>query len=308
MTPYWTERWFHSMGSSAHFIVGDVDDRVIDWAAAELERLEQCWSRFRPDSELCELNRSGGEWVTVSPTLMLALTKAEELWDVTDGAFDATILPALERVGYDRSFDRSDFSSPEPVEFVPAPGFHNVEIDLGRSAVRLSDGVRLDLGGVGKGLGADVIAEGLVDRGARTALVSLGGDIRVCGQPPEPSGWKVPVEDPFVDGRPLFEYPLAEGAIVTSTRLLRQWRRAGRTMHHIIDPETGTPTDHGIAAAVVAGPEASTAEGMAKAAMVLGLESGTRLLSEAGLTAWIFRDDGSIAPSSQETSATCLPS
>ena len=98
------------------------------------------------------------------------------------------------------------------------------------------------------------------------------------------------------------------GSIVTSTRLIRRWTRAGRAYHHIIDPTTGAPSDHGIAAVVVAGAETWWAEGFAKAAMVAGIERGRDLLKLAGLTAWIFRDDGSIAPNAQEIGATCTPS
>ncbi|MEP6658386.1 MAG: FAD:protein FMN transferase [Acidimicrobiales bacterium] len=307
--PYWAERWFRAMGSSSHLIVGDADDRVIEWAVAEIERLEQCWSRFRPNSELSLLNAQAGVWVAVSPTLLFALTRARDLWRATEGCFDPTVLDALERFGYDRSFDRVEVDladAPAP-EWSPVPGFKTVDIDVAQSRVRSAPGVRIDLGGVGKGLAADVVAEGLVDRGARTACISLGGDIRVCGDPPEPTGWRIPVEDPFVDGRTLFEYPLAEGAIVTSTRLIRRWSRGGRAYHHIIDPTTGAPSDHGIAAVVVAGGEAWWAEGFAKAAMVAGIERGRNLLKLAGLTAWIFRDDGSIAPNAQEIGATCTP-
>jgi thiamine biosynthesis lipoprotein len=307
--PYWAERWFRAMGSSSHLIVGDADDRVIEWAVAEIERLEQCWSRFRPNSELSLLNAQAGAWVAVSPTLLFALTRARDLWRATEGCFDPTVLDALERFGYDRSFDRVEVDladAPAP-EWSPVPGFNTVDIDVAQSRVRSAPGVRIDLGGVGKGLAADVVAEGLVDRGARTACISLGGDIRVCGDPPEPTGWRIPVEDPFVDGRTLFEYPLAEGAIVTSTRLIRRWSRGGRAYHHIIDPTTGAPSDHGISAVVVAGGEAWWAEGFAKAAMVAGIERGRNLLKLAGLTAWIFRDDGSIAPNAQEIGATCTP-
>src|SRR5882762_1423038 len=93
------------MGSEAHIVVGDAPDGVADWAAAELERLEQCWSRFRSDSELVHLNSRAGEWVDVSASMLLVLTCAADLHRATAGRFDPTIIDALEAAGYDRTFE-----------------------------------------------------------------------------------------------------------------------------------------------------------------------------------------------------------
>jgi thiamine biosynthesis lipoprotein ApbE len=94
---YWSERGTRAMGSRARIVAGDAPDGVVDWAMSELERLEQCWSRFRDDSELSQLNARAGEWTDVSPSMLLALTCALDLHDVTGGRFDPTILDALER-------------------------------------------------------------------------------------------------------------------------------------------------------------------------------------------------------------------
>jgi len=305
MTPYWIERRFRAMGSNAHLLVGDADEKVVDWASRELERLEQCWSRFRPDSELSRLNAAAGTWVEVSPTLAGALGCAAELWEATEGAFDPTVLGALERSGYDRSFESVAPSGPDVAPPSPVPGFGAVDRD--ESAVRLPVGTGLDLGGLGKGLAADLVAEGLVDRGARTALVSLGGDVRACGEPPEPAGWSIPVEDPFTDARTLFEHRLTDGALVTSTRLMRTWSRGGRRYHHIFDPATGAPAERGVAAVVVHATRAFWAEGLAKAALVVGPDDGASLIERSGAAGWIFCDGGSTVVTAREVLG-CSPS
>ncbi|MCU1378488.1 MAG: thiamine biosynthesis lipoprotein ApbE [Acidimicrobiales bacterium] len=290
---YWQERQAHAMGSGAHLIIGGGDDELAEWSLDELARLERCWSRFRPDSDLCSLNDAAGRWTAVSSTLLLAIERAEALWRATGGAFDPTVLDALERAGYDRTFELVSSSS-EPVPFpAPAPGFGLLEIDYEAGAVRAPDGVTIDLSGIGKGLAADLVAEGLVERGAVSALVSVGGDIRTAGTPPE-DGWRIPVEDPFVDGVTRFEHILHGGALVTSTRMIRRWHRAGVEQHHIIDPDTGAPADSGVAAVVAAGDEAWWAEGVAKAALVRGAASGGELLRRCGLTGWLFGADGDV--------------
>jgi thiamine biosynthesis lipoprotein len=274
------------MGSNAHMIVGDAPDGAEDWAVAELERLEQCWSRFRGDSELSQMNAGSGAWFDVSAPMLLALGCARDLHRATAGLFDPTIIAALERAGYDRTFDQvhdSDVAAPPPIS---APGFGAVEIDEEQSRVRLPVGTRIDLGGVGKGLAADLIARGLVDRGARSALVNLGGDVRTRGEVPE-GGWQIPVEDPRDPNVVLFHRELDNNAIVTSTTRLRAWTRGTTRHHHLIDPETGSSANTGIVAVVVAAHDAWWAEGIAKSMLIGGRSRAYELARATGVDAWL---------------------
>jgi thiamine biosynthesis lipoprotein len=293
---YWSERVVPAMGSSAHLVAGDAPAGVVDWAIGELERLEQCWSRFRRDSELARLNAGAGAWTDVSASMLLVLTCAADLHRITAGRFDPTILDALERAGYDRTFE----AVPANIRDAPdrrrnghrVPGFARVEIDEERSRVRLRAGARLDLGGLGKGLAADLIARGLVDRGARSALVSLGGDLRAGGEPPPDGAWQIPVLDPFDDGRVAFRFPLVDGAIVTSTTRIRRWTRARRDYHHIVDPATGDSARTTVVAVVAAARDAWWAEGIAKSVIIGGATVGMSLARDAGVRAWLFLADG----------------
>jgi thiamine biosynthesis lipoprotein len=291
---YWTERSGRALGTSAHVVLGDAPEPVMEWVFEEIERLEQCWSRFRPDSELSVLNARAGQWVDVSPSMLLALTCAADLYRETFGHFDPTVIDALERVGYDRSFELVCAARADPVAGArPAPGIRHVEVDTDAARVRLPRGLRLDLGGVGKGLAADLVARGAVDRGARSVLVSLGGDQRARGEPPPGGAWPVPVEHPLDESRLAFVYPLVDGAIVTSTRRYRAWRRGEREYHHIIDPATGDSARTPIVAVVAAARDAWWAEGIAKAVMIAGVQEGVALARFARVEALLFLDDGS---------------
>lgn len=304
--PYWSERRFRAMGTTAHLIVGAAHEPLLEWAEAEVERLEQCWSRFRPDSELCRLAARPGEWVPVSTDLLAALARARQLWAHTAGAFDPTVLTALEALGYDCTFSAIDHADERPLPRpAAARGFGAVELDVDRSAARIASGVRVDLGGLGKGLAADLVAEGLVQRGASSALVGLGGDIRTAGEVPE-GGWRVPVEDPFDDAEVWSEQVLGAEAVVTSTSLIRRWRRGGRPVHHIVDPVDGAPADSGVVAVVARGASAWWAEGLAKAAIVLGEAAAPALLAGTGVRATLFRSDRT-AVTFDEEGALCSP-
>jgi thiamine biosynthesis lipoprotein len=161
--------------------------------------------------------------------------------------------------------------------------------------VKLPRGARVDLGGIGKGLAADLIARGMIDRGARTALVGMGGDLRARGEAPD-GAWSIPVLDPFDGGdeRVAFEFPLTENAIVTSTTRMRTWTRSGQRFPHLIDPQTGESTNTGVAAVVASARDAWWAEGIAKSVIVAGVEAGLELADAAEVRVWLFLDDGRV--------------
>lgn len=283
------------MGSTAEVVVyGPGSEQLATWAMVEIERLEASWSRFRPGSELCALNRDAGRPTAVSPTLWLAIEAAARAWRDTAGRFDPTVLAALVGLGYDRTFADLDPARPAPPRSSPAAGFGRVGLDHDRHEVWLPAGVGLDLGGIGKGLAADLVVDALVERGARSVAVSLGGDIRVAGEGPHEDGaWRVPVVRP-TDEAVLGTFPLVDEALVQSTVSIRSWTMGGRRLHHLIDPRTGRPAETGVASVVVTGPSAARSEAFAKAALIAGPLDGPALLDEAGLDGWFIAGDGTV--------------
>jgi thiamine biosynthesis lipoprotein len=295
------------MGTDVSIVVhgaGGVDPGRSDpgrMAADLLERLEAKWSRFRPTSELSRLNAAGGAWTVVSPETFDLVTTAVEAWRDTGGRFDPTVLPALVAAGYDRDFADVPADGPaadgptqdgrSPVG--PAPGCEGIQLDATVGSVRLPVGVELDLGGIGKGRAADLVARALRGAGARGVLVDLGGDVRVEGETPRAEGWLIEVDDHLGTGE-TGRLSIASGAVATSTRLRRAWTRGGRPLHHLIDPRTGEPASTGLASVTVVAGSACRAEVLAKAAFVAGPDEGADLLARARVTGLLVHDDGRV--------------
>ncbi|MEU0108392.1 FAD:protein FMN transferase [Streptomyces sp. NPDC006251] len=280
------------MGSVGHLIVVAGAAGLLERAQKLLAELEACWSRFRPDSELSLLNASPGQWVKLSVPTVALIGRAVQAWGATGGLYDPTVLPALEAAGYDRSFETLDPEDGTQPAAAAAPGCAGIEIDHDR--VRLPAGVRLDLGGIGKGYAADLVAAELLDWGAEGACVNLGGDVRVAGRAPAPDGWTVAVDDHLHPEQDLSWVALADGAVASSTRLRRRWQRGGRELHHLIDPRTGRPAESSVAAVTVVAAQAHWAEILAKAALIAGLRAGSELLCSHGVAGVLVTGDGTV--------------
>jgi thiamine biosynthesis lipoprotein len=241
----------------------------LDLAEARIEHLESRWSRFRPDSELCRLNRAASAPSVVSRDTALLVERCFIAWSRTLGAFDPTVHDAMIANGYDRDFRLVGTERDQPVRASkPAPGLEGTVVDVARGLVWLRAGVHLDAGAIGKGLAADLVCRDLIVAGAQGACVNLGGDLRVTGAPPDGDHWTVSIEDPFSPERELARLALRDAAVATSSRVRRAWHRGGDRVHHVIDPRTGRPAECPFAAVTAIARKAWWAEAAATSALL----------------------------------------
>lgn len=288
----WTDERLVAFGEPTRLVAVDAPGPAVAWATQELARLERAWDPWRVGSDLARLNAGADPLVRVSPDLRAALVKAVELWWSTDGWFDPTVLDALESWGAGPAAGSAAANVPTAPDLgVPARGCRSVRVE--GTAVTRPPGLRFDLGGVAGGLAADRVAEGLVERGARAAVVTLGAEVRAAGDPPAP--WVLPIVHPG-DGSLIERVELTEGALaVVSTRRHRWKVRRGPTTvvaHDVVDPAAGAPSRSGVAAVVAVGERAWAAEGVATAALAAGADAGPRQLIRHGLRGWLVGDDG----------------
>jgi thiamine biosynthesis lipoprotein len=275
------------MGTTCRVVVTapDADERV-----AAVERLVHDYdarlSRFRPDSELCALNAAPEAEVAVSPLLADAVRAALWAAERTGGLVDPTLLDQLEAAGYTRSRRREEgagvplpATTPRAGHPHPAARWRTIAVDGDR--VRRPPGLRLDLGGTGKGHVADLAAR-ILD-GAAQWCIDCGGDLRVGGTPQA-----VHVAHPL-DGTIAATWTVDHGAVATSAIHARAWLGPdGRPRHHLLDPATGEPAWTGLVAATATAPTVLEAETLAKLTLLSGdpahLLHGGLLVTEDGST------------------------
>lgn len=292
---------FRAMGTDCHVLVsapGVTAPALVELARERVELLEQCWSRFRPDSELNHLNAAAGQGATtVTPDLLLLVERMHQAWEISGGLFDPTVLTAIRALGYDADFAEvaaRPASSITDVVTSSAPGMSGVVIASEASTVSLPAGVGLDPGAIGKGLAADVVAEELAGAGATAVLVNLGGDVSVAGSAEAP--WAIGIEDERLpEDHPdrmlrILEFDAGTDrlGVATSTTVKRRWAQGRR--HHVIDPRTGSMSTSDLVQATVVGAAAWEAEILATTALLMPLEQAEPWLRERDVTGVLLTD------------------
>lgn len=278
-----TELKFRVMASDAHVILVDPAPGAEVYARRRLEELERRWSRFLPGSDVSRLNTSPEALMLVSSDTVALIGAMKEAWRVTGGRYDPTMLAAIVAAGYAASIDGSGRTS--RMARLPRRGstIADVTVDPATVVVVVPAGVGIDPGGIGKGLGADLVVTELLEAGTGGALVGIGGDLAVAGTPPTAAGWYVAVQDPLDPPRVLTSFALDAGGVATSSTLSRTWFRDGHRRHHALDPLTHTCATTDLATVTVIARAGWEAEAHATAALLCGSERALDYLGMHGL-------------------------
>lgn len=244
----------------------------------EASRLERILDRHRPESDVSKINAAAGsEPVAVSAAAYEVISLALEVAAMTNGALDITVAPLMELWGFGTGEPRVP-SAEELQRVLPLVDYGRVRLDQEQMTVFLEqNGIRLDLGGIAKGFIVDRAADKLAEKGVRSAYFDAGGDIRVIGEKPDGSPWRIGIRHPRNRDAILARVELRDQAIVTSGDYERFILDNGIRYHHILDPATGMPA-RSLASVTVIAPDAFTADALSTAVFVLGRERGRALI------------------------------
>jgi FAD:protein FMN transferase len=280
-----------TMGTTYHVTVSGADSlqerravqSAIDRVLVETERH---LSTYDGTSEISMLNRDESRsWREVSPTLFVVLQAAQDVSELTGGAFDVTVAPLLALWGYEPGSvgiaGRATFKPPTSGQLEQARtsvGYVKLELgNVSRMAVRKrASGMRLTVDGIAPGYAVDRIANEVRALGHRDFIVEIGGEVRAAGQRPEGGPWRIAIEAPLATERePLVGLRVRDAAVSTSG----DYRDAridteGHRYSHTIDPRTGRTAESALTAVTVIDANAMRADAYATALMVMGTEAG----------------------------------
>jgi FAD:protein FMN transferase len=276
-------RAHRTMGSEVRVTVWTADTAAADTSIgavfAEFDRLDALLSVWRPGSDVLRINAAAGRAaVPVSPDTRAVLRTAQQVSEWTAGKFDVTFGALADVWRFDHDQDNRVPTPAEITARVALVDYRAVVIDEAAGTVFLSRaGMRLHLGGVGKGYAVDRAVAILRARGFQDFMVQAGGDLFVSGQ----AGgrpWRLGINDPRgAPDDPFATVELRDRTLSTSGDYERFFIANGARYHHLLDPDVGAPARGCRSVTIVAG-TATLADALSTGVFILGADVGMALV------------------------------
>jgi thiamine biosynthesis lipoprotein len=276
----------------------EIAQASIEAGFREIKRLEQLFSTWIPTSELSQVNAAAGrEPVVVGPETLELVSRSLEMARLTEGGFNIAVGPAVEAWSVT---ERERIPTREELQSLRLlVDWTMINIDSQARTIFLpKPGMRIDVGGIGKGYAADRAVDVMRKMGAKGGVVALSGDIKTFGDLPGMQGFPVGIRHPRQEGALIATVDLKNEAISTAGDYERYFEREGVRYHHILDPKSLQPARQCQSVTVIAA-EGTVADGLDTGIFVLGPEKGMALVEQLpDVEAIIIDDLGHIAVSS----------
>lgn len=276
----------------------EIAQTSIEAGFQEIKRLEQLLSTWIQTSELSRVNAAAGQQpVAVGPETLELVSRSLEMARLTEGGFNIAVGPAVEAWSVS---ERERIPTQEELQALrPLVDWTTIEIDLQTRTIFLpTPGMRIDVGGIGKGYAADRAVDVMKKVGAQGGVVALSGDIKTFGDLPGMKGFPVGIRHPRQEGALIATVALKNEAVSTAGDYERYFERDGVRYHHILDPQSLEPARKCQSVTVIAG-EGTVADGLDTGIFVLGPERGMDLVERLpGVEAVIVDAHGRVSVSS----------
>jgi len=245
----------------------------------EFDRLEALMSVWKPGSDVERLNAAAGlRPVPVSSEVIEVLEDARQISEWTGGKFDVTFGALSGLWKFDHDQDNRIPSPRDVAAKLPLVDYRELHLDRRAGTAYLAKkGMRVHLGGIGKGYAIDRGAAILLGRGFRDFMIQAGGDLYVAGRRGD-RPWRVGIRDPRGPAdRSVATLDLTDGTFSTSGDYERFFIDHGRRYHHILDPDLGEPA-HGSRSVTIVATRAVVADGLSTGVFILGGREGLALI------------------------------
>ncbi|HDL10159.1 MAG TPA: FAD:protein FMN transferase [Candidatus Omnitrophica bacterium] len=242
-----------------------------------LTAVENQFSSYALGNKIAEINKNAGiRAVKVSPQLCFVIKKAVEIAQQSDSAFDPTIGPLIDLWNF-RNCKQFPPSSQDVRKVKQLVNWRELELENCKVFLK-KKGMKLQLSGIAKGYGIDLVADFLKKSGIKNAMVEIGGDIYCFGKGPNGKNWRIGIRDPLHKERLIAEISVTDVGIATSGNYENciWWR--GKRYGHLIDPRTGYPVDNKLESVTIIAPTCIQADAWATAVFVLGWEEGRKVI------------------------------
>ncbi len=264
-------------------------DNAQEISKAVFERIAEISEKtdyFSETSEVSEINQAGANVpIKLSEDVFNIIKASLEISRLSEGAFDITLAPIKDLWNINGGTHKPP-TNKEIEMALSSVGYEKLILnEETQTLTKLSDDVKIDLGGAAKGYAADCAADVLRKNQTAYAIIDLGGNIYAFGKNPSRADgkWLIGIQKPFEkSGEYAQTILIDDGAVVTAGTYQRYFEWDGEKYHHIMNSKTGRPADSGVASASITSQSALLADCISTACVVLGEEKGRALSEELG--------------------------
>nr|WP_162156370.1 FAD:protein FMN transferase [[Eubacterium] cellulosolvens] len=248
-------------------------EELLDGCFELCEEMESTLSAQKEGSELYRLNHRSEQAVEVSEPLADCIRRGLEFCELSEGAFDITILPVRELWDFETEDHVSAVPKEEEIKReLERVDYRKVHID-GQTVTFDAADTMIDLGGIAKGYISERLRKYLKGEGCTSAMINLGGNVSALGTKPGGKSWVVGIQKPFSDrGEILTTVEAEDQAVISSGIYERYFRANGQFYHHILDPKTGYPAETDLNQVTIIGGDDTACDALATIGIVLGRE------------------------------------
>lgn len=278
-----------TMGTTYHVkVVTDNDTGIAglkERIDARLAAINDSMSTYQKDSEISRFNsmKRAGRAFEISADFLRVMSTAQTIFELSEGAWDATVNPLVDLWGFGRTGrQRTAPSQRKIAALLPEIGFENIRIRPDSVLVKKNKFVTLDLSSIAKGYGVDQIATLVRQAGFINYLVEIGGEIYASGKRRDGKAWRIGINRPRKDAAFNDVYKVVElsnQGFATSGDYRNFFEVDGIRYSHVIDPRTGYPVSNGVVSVSILAANCILADGLATAVMVMGVKKGLDLIN-----------------------------
>ena len=248
---------------------GDLKNEI----EAELKRFDNSLSPFNDSSVISQVNRN--EEIVTDSFFQTCFNRSIEISKETKGAFDITVAPLANAWGF--GFKQGAFPNSLMIDsLLQITGYDKVKLIDGK-VVKTDPRIMLSCSAVAKGYSVDVVARLLDSKGIKNYMIDIGGEIVARGKNLRGGLWRIGINKPIDDSLSVNQeiqtiLELTDVGLATSGNYRNYYYKDGKKYAHTIDPRTGYPVQHNILSSTVIAEDCMTADALATAFMVMGLE------------------------------------
>lgn len=235
-----------------------------------IEDIENRISRTLETSDIYKLNTADGEPTVVSEQTYSIIQTAIQYAEKTGGAFDPAVATLTDLWSIGKPSQKVPIAS-EIDNARLSVGYENI-ILMGNNTIRLLNGTKLDFGGIGKGIAADISEKILKENNVKKAIIALAGNIYALGSKEKDIPWKVGISNPENPSESIAILNITDKTVVTTGAYERYFEQDGVRYHHIFDPKTGYPVESDIKSVTIISDNSTLADAYSTALFVMGVD------------------------------------